>query len=499
MDTNKLDIERFNQLVDAIAEALPGSVRELFTQLLDQFETLLQQHAELEQKYQAAQAEIARLKHLKPPPKRDSKPSGKKGKKDSLDKKDKKHQRERGKKADKQPRKKRIRIDRHEKVFLDPDSLPGDFRPNGYRKVTVQNIYIVSDNVCYHLQRGYSPSTGEFYEASLPGGVKAGYGVELEATVLMFYYQLRVTEPKIHQLLTAKGIVISKAEVHRIITDKHLDLFTEERRQILDAGLAATTYQQIDDTGINVSGKKCHVNALCSPYYTIFVTTAHKDTATIDELIVEALGDPDATLENRVSILIADDASQFHGPTEFRGLCWLHEERLFAELQPRLDKHVEQLDRIRDEIWNYYRRLKQYKEDPTEEEQERLDSDFDKLFGQTTGYDALDRRLVLTLAKKPYLLLVLDFPFIPIENNESERAVREWVVKRRISHGTRSSVGSEAWDVHLSIVETAKKQGQDYYEYVVDCLSGRFLIPSLARQILASAGVEEPRQLAAVG
>ena len=36
------------------------------------------------------------------------------------------------------------------------------------------------------------------------------------------------------------------------------------------------------------------------------------------------------------------------------------------------------------------------------------------------------------------VLLVLDFPEVPLDNNEAERALREYVVKRKISNGTRT-------------------------------------------------------------
>ncbi len=37
-----------------------------------------------------------------------------------------------------------------------------------------------------------------------------------------------------------------------------------------------------------------------------------------------------------------------------------------------------------------------------------------------------------------YLLLVLDFPEVPLDNNEAERALREYVIKGKISNGTRT-------------------------------------------------------------
>lgn len=54
----------------------------------------------------------------------------------------------------------------------------------------------------------------------------------------------------------------------------------------------------------------------------------------------------------------------------------------------------------------------------------QLSLQFDYLFATTTGYDALDQRILLTRTKKTELLLVLDHPFLPTHNNASELGTR---------------------------------------------------------------------------
>ena len=63
----------------------------------------------------------------------------------------------------------------------------------------------------------------------------------------------------------------------------------------------------------------------------------------------------------------------------------------------------------------------------------------------TSGWPAPARQ-------KAELLLVLDFPEVPLENHAAERAVREYVIKRKISNGTRTAAGTQAWEVFLSFV-----------------------------------------------
>ena len=180
-----------------------------------------------------------------------------------------------------------------------------------------------------------------------------------------------------------------------------------------------------------------------------------------------------------VRILICDDAPQFHDQTEHRGLCWIHEERHFKKLRPFFEVHQKLVDDFRSEIWDYYDRLKAYATAPTEELKQELAVDFDELFSRTTGYDELNQRIALTRQKKRELLLVLDFPEVPLDNNDAERALREYVIKRKISNGTRTEDGTEAWEVMLSLLDTCRKNGVNFYAYLCDRISRSYEMPSL--------------------
>ena len=146
-------------------------------------------------------------------------------------------------------------------------------------------------------------------------------------------------------------------------------------------------------------------------------------------------------LGDYIDILVGDDAGQFHHQTQHRSLCWIHEARHYEKLSPVIPIHQRSLDEFLEDFWTYYYQLKDYRQKTPEQQKQQkfqLSAEFDRLFSRITGYDDLDHRLTLTRQKKPYLLLVLDFPEVPLDNNEAERALREYVVKRKISNGTRT-------------------------------------------------------------
>jgi len=182
-------------------------------------------------------------------------------------------------------------------------------------------------------------------------------------------------------------------------------------------------------------------------------------------------------------LLICDDAPQFKIITRQLALCWIHDGRHYKKLCPCLPYHQQLLDAFLDDYWNFYYLLLDYKQQPSLQEKQRLTNLFDELFATQTGFNALDDRIAKTKLKKACLLMVLDHPEIPLHNNPAELGARRRVRKRVISYGTRSDDGTKAWDTFLSLAETAKKQGVNFFNYIYDRISGNFEMPSLAQLI----------------
>ena len=117
----------------------------------------------------------------------------------------------------------------------------------------------------------------------------------------------------------------------------------------------------------------------------------------------------------------------------------------------------------------------------------RLSKAFDDLFSDATGYDALDKRIAKTKAKKDALLMVLKHPEIPLHNNPAELEARRRARKRDVSFGPRTEDGKKAWDTFLSLAATTKKLGVSFYNYIHDRVSDANEIPQLADLIAQQA------------
>ena len=188
-----------------------------------------------------------------------------------------------------------------------------------------------------------------------------------------------------------------------------------------------------------------------------------------------------------VQILVCDDAPQFNWLGQEMMLCWVHEGRHYKKLMPVIAFHRELLDDFLKQFWEYYHQLLDYRQNPTVEERLRLETAFDDLFTNQTGYDALDQRIAKTKAKKDSLLLVLQYPELPLHNNASELGVRQRVRKRDVSFGPRTEDGVKSWDTFGTLAETTKKLGVSFYHYLVDRISGTNQIQPLADLVLLRA------------
>ena len=184
-----------------------------------------------------------------------------------------------------------------------------------------------------------------------------------------------------------------------------------------------------------------------------------------------------------IKILLCDDAPQFKLLTEYLSLCWVHDGRHYKKLSPIVPFNIKKLEEFIERYWEYYRRLLEYKENPSDDFAEELSKEFDTLFSTITGHKDLDERIAKTKAKKDNMLLVLKYPELPLHNNASELDARVQARKRDVSLHTMTAEGTKANDTFLSIAQTCKKLGIKFYDFVYDRITGSFNIPSLAQLI----------------
>src|SRR5512143_340068 len=68
---------------------------------------------------------------------------------------------------------------------------------------------------------------------------------------------------------------------------------------------------------------------------------------------------------------------------------------------------------------------------------------------------------------------VLRHPELPLTNNEAERALRHWVILRKLSLGTRTEVGSRVVALLASVIDTCRQRGYSPWRYLERAIADR--------------------------
>jgi len=255
------------------------NARELIRRLLNLIEQLSADLREAQAENQRLRDEINRLKGEQGKPK--IKPNTSKAPPvDHSSEKERRKPRQRHKSR----KKAAIEINREQVVEVDRASLPADAEFKGYEDVVVQDLLLKTDNVCFHKQKYYAPSTRQTYLAQLPQGYGGQYGPGVKALTLALYFGMGASEPKILEFFENVGIQISGGELSNLLIKDQAG-FHAEKDAVYEAGLRSSPWQHTDDTQTRVNGQNQHCHVVCNPVYSAYQTKPTKERLTVLDVL----------------------------------------------------------------------------------------------------------------------------------------------------------------------------------------------------------------------
>src|SRR5664280_2379688 len=405
-------------------------------------------------------------------------------------------------------------------IDIQPDNIPEGSIFKGYRDVVIQNIKFETFNTCYRLAQ-YQAADGSYVSGQLPDGLNGcHFGNDLISFILYQYHHQHVTQPLLLKQLQDLGVDISSGRLSQFITDG-LDMFHEEKDQLLQAGLSVSQYAHTDDTGARHDGKNGYCTHIGNELFAWFSSTesksrinflsclgqgstqtyvlnagalAYMEQQKLPSAVLARLEDKTIPIETTTQAgleawlesqginsprhrkiitegalmggllaqgipanlsIISDDAGQFN--VFDHALCWIHAERIINRLIALNDDHINAVDAVREQLWQLYRDLKAYKLDPTATQADDIKFRFQTMCTTQTVYATLNQALKRMGNNQHELLRVLDKPYLPLHNNLSERDIRDYVKKRKISGSTRSEAGRKCRDTFASLKKTCLK------------------------------------------
>lgn len=338
----------------------------------------------------------------------------------------------------------------------------------------VQGMVIQRNNIAYHGRTQRCKRCGKIYQPAFPRESK---GLSFDSTIQSLASHLkfdgRFTHPLLYRFFTGFGVQISYGEITEILrrnSKRLLPVMTH----LKTVGVKQSRYLQSDATGAKRRLKNGtilhqHLNVLGHKFLSIFKITRKYNAAEMNKLL---------GVQGRKKLLVSDDGSP-NNACRCKGqqLCWVHEVRLYKKLFPYFNGYQALHIQILLQWRTFYHLAKAYGSDPPKsaipEKRVAIEKMFDQITMQTTGYADLDKQLKLSRKKREKLLFFLDHPYLPIQNNQCEQDVREAVIMRKISGSTKSPEGDRSIERHLSVIQTAKKQGLPAFQTLHGLLTGQ--------------------------
>lgn len=332
----------------------------------------------------------------------------------------------------------------------------------------------------HRLHRLICPCCSTSTCASLPPEVEASrYGPKLSGLVGLLTGSFPLSLSKV-QLLLAQllGVELSRGALSdmRQRLSSALEVVTSEAHQAAQKQPVA----YVDETGAptgnadggNPKGRRGWLWVMVTPLLTVFLQGLSRSAAAAKELLGEGFA----------GVVVSDRYAAYnHLPTSQRQLCWAHLIRDLTAIAERQGASAEvgaKLLALQQELfaqwqqwkegtidWASLRRCCQPMRLAFEQTLQRV-VELGSKRGETTPWARTVSTCSQLLKQKEALWTFLEIQGIEPTNNAAERALRQAVIHRKISHGVQSSKGALCRSRLLTVVTTLRQQGRDIWPFL---------------------------------
>ena len=354
----------------------------------------------------------------------------------------------------------------------------GDLSQPGIVVVNTRHTYYESACPCGHVTQ--ATPLRQPPDSLLPGVALSQWrliGASLAALIVCLSFRMRLSRPRIREFLHDwLGIKLSVGSINKAIHESGraaMPLENELLEEVLKSELL-----NVDETPWQQKGDLLWLWAFISSSVAVFWISSRSG-----DLINRILAN------NAYKGWLMSDGYRVYRQFLKRLRCWAHLVRKARGLIEAYDKEPQAFGKETLDFLNtLIAAIKNARETPPDTPLSELYKD------QLISYRQTCEQMKFSTHKKTHALAVemlndwdviftvLDHPHLPLTNNEAERALRHWVILRRISYGTQTEQGSRIFALLASIIETCRIRQQcpwRYFESVIDNRRAGFLVPPL--------------------
>lgn len=320
--------------------------------------------------------------------------------------------------------------------------------------------HIVVERTCSQCQKIWTPEVD--FSAMVVGRQRFGISVQSEVAVLR--EQLRLPFRMIQDYLLRRwGLVVSVGELVGLV--RGLAERGKADYEQLGKKIRASPVVNGDETGWREDGRNGYLWSFSTPSVRYFLYKQTRGQTVVKEVIGEEFQ----------GVLVTDFYASYNVHKGSHQRCWTHLLRDVHELKQKHEED-ESVKQWAQRVKNIYDRAKAYKGPgrrlgPVDQKAGRVKAqrEFEQeLYGVCKAH-LRAKEPMSTLCERierflPELFMFVADPAVPADNNAAERSLREPVVSRKISGGTRSAKGSETKSILASLFGTWRLLGLDLYE-----------------------------------
>lgn len=307
---------------------------------------------------------------------------------------------------------------------------------------------------CGKTVRGRHPGVA----ADQYGATAHRVGARAKAVMHTLHYGVGVPQRKVPQIMKElSGLEITQGALSQDAQKQTAGAVGAAYRQ-LRTEIPQAPVLHTDDTGWRVGGEAAQLMVFTNPQLTVYqVRPQHRN-----EEVREALG-------NDFQGVLINDRGKSYDAKELDGVkqqkCLSHLIRNTQDVAPRQHGRALQFPRQLRELLRQGLRLARRRpeiEAPQFQQQvAELDQALDDLLRDRTLRNRDNQRLLDGIGAqhdRHNLLRFLSNPQVEPTNNRAERALRPAVIRRKVSHCSKTESGARAFEAFLSVIQTSKQR-----------------------------------------
>lgn len=290
-------------------------------------------------------------------------------------------------------------------------------------------------------------------------------GPSLVSLIVCLSLRMRMSRPRIQEFLNDwLGIYLSVGVINQSITEGGRAVEPVEEQLI--AEIEQSELLHADETGWKENGRLLWLWVLISPTVTLFLIGGRGW-----EVIADAL-------EGFAGWLMSD-GYQVYRKYAKRLRCLAHLIRKARGLSESLNQEAQVLgEKLLEYLAKFIKGIYRAREGPEINPKEEFAEQLAELKAWCEKHQDSEHEKTRQLAREflndwDAIWTVLEHPELPITNNIAERALRHWVIARKISYGTRTKQGSRAFALLASVIDTCRQRKVSPWTYLAEVVAER--------------------------